>query len=965
MSMYSQENTTVIGSNTAELEQLGHTEAREWMPQFRSYLRMLLVCLFLASPLVGTAPSQAQFDFFAVPEDDPVTVTASFKPIADSQQAILEVQATMGAGYHIYSMTQKQGLPSSVTLQSKEVKRVGPFVADREPEIHPPNVDIDYETETYEGTVSWQALIEFPAGTNVADQKVALHYRGLACDATACNPYDADVTAKAKGKATEIPAKLLPEDLPAEDGQVSGPAASPSVLPEGAEQITAGSATLTGWLDARAIQPGKPFKLTIKAEMQDGYHTYPYLPASETVAAYGPSYMGVVGVSGSNKELKEFQFGAASADREPHVSVLGDLEIPEFSDTVHWTMEITVPENPGSDELVFHGVMQSQTCNESSCDVPAQLQWHVAVKVAAEPMEGRSKLTWSKLVTPAQELLTDTEKAQIFLAGLQSPSVTDVLEQQTEANGDFAGGAPFDISRLTPKPFQDSQSISLPVILGIALLGGFILNFMPCVLPVIGLKILSLVEQAGESRSRAFTFNIVYVSGMLCVFWILAFMSSFMNMGWGGQFSSGLFNITFAAVVFAMALSYLEIWEITLPSFVGMQSSKLEQRDGLMGTFFKGMVTTILATPCSGPGLATALAWCADKPASMTFLIFTFLGLGMGIPYILVAFFPSMISFLPKPGPWMNTFKQLMGFVLLGTVAFFMSYINMEYLFPTFCFLMVIWFACWLVGRLNFSSTANQWFSTWAGALGILVLSSYFIFGWQVSPQLDKQLGGGFNNRFASSWNLIAAQKYRLNSFVDSQNEKRGGAPMIIGSGNTMLASAKSERSANQQHGGIKWVPYSLQALEHYTNGEKPRTVFIDFTADWCVNCKIFERTVLHAEEISKRLGSEEVVMMIADKTQFNEEIDELLKGLGGGIQIPLYAVFPKSDPYSPIILDGTSISFENVNEVLDRVGVPSVDQVHSPEAGSQEALEMLEDEGMPVPTNVIGSLRQIGDARF
>lgn len=940
--------------------------AIRFQPAQSRWLRMLMLLILVGLTMTSPSTAKAQFglDFGGgglATGGDPVTITAKFQPVGETQQAILEVKAEIEFGYHIYSMTQKDGLPSTVSIVGDKAKLVGPFVPDRKPAIHEATIDIPYETETFEGQVIWKALIEFKPGIDVSSQRLDLKYAGLACNASNCNPYNTDAKAAAEAPVSSVPAELLPKQME-EAESVSVEDARPLELPEGSPELTAGNTTLSGWLNATVVKPGEKVTLTIQSEMEPGYHTYAYLPASESVLEYAPSYMGVVGISGTEKTVEDFGFQPAKANQEPHPGILG---APEFSDSVQWTIEFDVPKNPGTQELILHGVLQSQTCDETSCNVPEQLQWHVSVKLSDETVKGKTPLVWAKLNSQAQELLADKEKAKAFLDGLQSPAATDVLEQETEAVGQFAGGDAFDVSRLAPQPFQDSQQYSLFAILGIALLGGFILNFMPCVLPVIGLKILSLVEQAGESRSKAIAFNSVYVLGMLSVFWILAALLAVMGLGWGSQFSSTLFNVVFAAVVFAMALSYLDIWEIVLPSFVGTHSTKLESKDGWMGTFFKGAVTTILATPCSGPGLATALAWCTGKPTWLVFVVFTFLGLGMGLPYILVAIFPPIISFLPKPGPWMNTFKQVMGFVLLGTVAFFLSYLDLEYLFPTVCFLMIVWFACWLVGRLTFSSTVTRWTTTWASSIAVLILGSYLVFGWQVSEKANEFLGGDFNQRFASEWNLVSAQKDRMNSFVDRQLNNRGG---ISGMQGGMLATRSDAQGkpvslAAREHGGITWVPYSLQALEYYTNGDEPKTVFVDFTADWCQTCKVYERVVLHSEEISSRLGAEEVVAMIADKTHFNEEIDLLLNKLGGGNQIPLYAVFPKSDPYRPIVMDGTSITFANVNSVLDQVGVPAADDLADPDAPpamvekSADPVLDQEDGLPPVPTETV-SLR-------
>jgi len=409
------------------------------------------------------------------------------------------------------------------------------------------------------------------------------------------------------------------------------------------------------------------------------------------------------------------------------------------------------------------------------------------------------------------------------------------------------------------------------------------------------LKVLSLVEQAGESRAKAIAVNLVYVLGILSVFWVLAGLAAFASFGWGNQFSSAPFNIFMCGLVFAMALSFLDVWEITLPGFIGSGSTKLDNKDGWAGTFFKGVVTTILATPCSGPGLSTALAWCSGQHPINTFLVFTALGLGMGLPYIVIGFFPKSVSFLPKPGPWMNTFKEVMGFVLLATVCFFLSYIRYDLIFPTICFMFILWFVCWMIGRLDFSSTALSWVGTWAVGVLVITVGTLFCYGWDFGSE-DKP------SPVAKGYNILEGQANRVASFVDRQMENRAKLP-------------ESEHS-------FKFEKFSLAALQHYTQGENPKTVFIDFTADWCLTCKVFEGTVLHSDSVYPRLQSKDLVAMVADKTNKNKEISDLLKSFGATEQIPIYAIFPKGKPFNPIILDGSSISISAMNDIFDKLGI-------------------------------------------
>ena len=212
-------------------------------------------------------------------------------------------------------------------------------------------------------------------------------------------------------------------------------------------------------------------------------------------------------------------------------------------------------------------------------------------------------------------------------------------------------------------------------------LGGLILNIMPCVLPVIGLKILSFVEQAGHNRRRALMLNVWYSAGLLAVFFILASLAiGPQHLGWGELFGRPWFTITLSAVVFVMALSFMGVWEVPLPTFLGSgKTGELAAQEGAAGAFFKGVLTTFLATPCSAPIFAPALVWATAQPAWLTYTVFLSAGLGMASPYLLVGAFPALLRFLPKPGAWMETFKTFMGFVLMGTVVYLLAVLEPQY----------------------------------------------------------------------------------------------------------------------------------------------------------------------------------------------------------------------------------------------------------------------------------------------
>jgi thiol:disulfide interchange protein len=270
---------------------------------------------------------------------------------------------------------------------------------------------------------------------------------------------------------------------------------------------------------------------------------------------------------------------------------------------------------------------------------------------------------------------------------------------------------------------------SLWVLLGFAFLGGLILNVMPCVLPVISLKILAFLEQAGESRGRVFALNVWYCLGLLSVFAVLAALAASGRQAWGQQFTLPWFKVALTGLVFVMALSFLGVWEIPIPGFVGAGgANRLQTQEGPNGAFFKGVFTTILATPCSGPFLAPVFGYLLNQPPRMAYLIFGAVGMGMASPYLVIGAVPELLRFLPRPGRWMETVQQLMGFLLLATVVYLFTTLSTTYYISTLTLLVGLWFACWWIGRTSLTAPAGWRLAAWLGGPAVAALVGLFAF---------------------------------------------------------------------------------------------------------------------------------------------------------------------------------------------------------------------------------------------
>ena len=485
-----------------------------------------------------------------------------------------------------------------------------------------------------------------------------------------------------------------------------------------------------------------------------------------------------------------------------------------------------------------------------------------------------------------------------FTASLGEGAATQPFEAAVVAlpsDSDSANNAAFSLDNLDVEAAQGTRSIW--IVLPFAFLAGFLLNFMPCVLPVVGLKLLSFVQQAQSDRRRIFLMNLSYTAGLVFVMLVLAALAVFAGMGWGEQFSSTGFTITLAAIVFAFGLSFLGVWEIPLPGFVSTADGKAPQ-EGYAGAFSKGILSTLLATPCSGPFLGPALAWAVTQSAVFTFAVFVTVGLGMASPYLVIGAFPALIRFLPKPGNWMITFKYVMGFVMLGTVVYLLSFMDIASVVPTVLLLLGIGIALWFAGKTPFSAPRSRQLRAWGIAALMILASSSVSFGW---------LEGIMQERFETAAMSFAA------------NQRTGDS-----TGKTSFILTGDD--------GIGWNDYSPERLESAIAAGHP--VFVDFTADWCLTCKSNEATAVNTTELADALRVNQVVAMRADKTKPNPEADSLLRKLGNSAaSIPFYAVFHPENPGQPVLLDGVFGSHTAFVDAVERDAAERQETVAANEA--------------------------------
>ncbi len=436
-------------------------------------------------------------------------------------------------------------------------------------------------------------------------------------------------------------------------------------------------------------------------------------------------------------------------------------------------------------------------------------------------------------ITPAAAIAAAVNDAATTpLAATTSDSAMNAAVPNTATSQPIASTT--DAAREAP-PQQATRGLFASLLL--ALFGGLILNLMPCVLPVLSLKALSLA-QSGESRERARKHALAYTAGVLLSFaalgaLALALRKAGLALGWGFQLQQPLVVAVLALVVFAFGLSLSGLWYANLG--IGARSNALIQRGGVAGDFFTGGLAVVLATPCTAPFMGAALAYAFTGPVAGGMLVFLMLGLGLALPFLLIGFVPAFARLLPKPGAWMETLKQLLAFPLYATAAWLV----------------------WVLAKQRGADAAGLWL---AAAIALALVA----WAWT-----RMRSGGGRGWWFVVVIALLGtvwplAKLHRL---------------------------PKPEAVAAAMTNGIASVAFSEQKLADLR--AQGRVVFVNMTADWCVSCKANEKTVFARDSFRKLLDTTEAVYMVGDYTDVDPAITAYLQR-HKAVGVPLYVVYPR-----------------------------------------------------------------------
>lgn len=492
---------------------------------------------------------------------------------------------------------------------------------------------------------------------------------------------------------------------------------------------------------------------------------------------------------------------------------------------------IAVPDVMPRDPLDITLEAQWVTCSEECCQ-PGDAAATLSLS-GGEHRLSENYVRWQKLFTAGQEALEH-----------HPVDDSEVAVLTTVVHGSHDTSA---------------EGIGLAWALLLALMGGLCLNLMPCVLPVISLKIMSFVKMAGQGGRQALYHAIAFSIGIVVSFWFLAALMLSLQaygnaVGWGFQLQEPLFVAILAVVLFLLAMNLFGIFEVgaLFAAWVGTRGASMHgsgrgggRSSGIIASFSSGVLATAVATPCTGPFLGSAIGVAVIMPPLAALAIFTAMGLGMALPYLLLSAFPGLMRFVPKPGPWMQTFKELMGFLMLATV---------------------LWLV-WVFGAQT-DTVAVTWLL--GGFLSLAL--GLWIYGKWATPLSSKVM------RIAGLLLLLVC----------------GGAAaecLVMATAETTTTTSISSTLAERDIAAVEWEPFDPERLESLRQRGVP--VFVDFTAKWCLICQT-NHLVLSSAEVRSAMAAKGFVKMKADWTKRDSVITKWLRDYGRG-GVPLYLVFQSS----------------------------------------------------------------------
>jgi thiol:disulfide interchange protein DsbD len=536
------------------------------------------------------------------------------------------------------------------------------------------------------------------------------------------------------------------------------------------------------------------------------------------------------------------------------ITPLGKLAVYEGSVKLRVPFRILKTADGGN--YVVHLDLQTQACNAVSCFIPQDKKLTVTIHVSA-PESGRH-------ITPAPKVASNGGQGT---TGELTTSGTAVGQRSGQIARTAAASLAQQLAYIRDHPYAPANHMNIPLwaLVLFAFVGGLILNVMPCVLPVIPIKVMAMVEQAHGSRQKALRHAMAFTIGVLTLFMAIALVLGVQKLTgdklyfYGEQFQNPFFVVSLVVVVALAGLSMLGVWTVNLPQAVYTAGPK---SSGYAGSFFTGLLATVLATPCSAPFLGVMITWALGRPIIITILFFALVGVGMAAPYLILALFPGAIAKVPRAGRWSELLKQGLGIITIGVAVYLLGTLHDRHeiligAFVTLSFCLGAWI--WGQWPIYGMSEARVWtIRTTAVAVSVLATAGTVWF-----------LSGGT---------------------PVSQPPTAASQPLNDG------ATAVAQSSFAINH----WQPFTIFRMKAAL--KKGHPVVVDFTANWCVNCKFVKATVLESPAVRTNFSQAAVVLLRADLTKQNPVAQSLLVKLGGR-SIPFLAIFSPRSPYRPEVL--------------------------------------------------------------
>jgi thiol:disulfide interchange protein/DsbC/DsbD-like thiol-disulfide interchange protein len=425
-----------------------------------------------------------------------------------------------------------------------------------------------------------------------------------------------------------------------------------------------------------------------------------------------------------------------------------------------------------------------------------------------------------------------------------------------EIAADFSGAGAAELKagpRFAPLPHADKEpESSFAMLLLLAMVGGLILNLMPCVFPVLSIKAISVVEQAKKDpaavRAKGLVFAAGVIGSMLCLAAVLlALRAGGEQIGWGFQLQSPLFVTLLVYLLLAVGLNLSGVFEVG-GGLAGVGDG-LTHGDGYRASFFTGLLTTLVATPCTAPFMAPALGAALTQSAFRALCIFAALGVGLALPYVLLSFAPWMRRVLPKPGAWMDTLKQIFAFPIYASAA-------------------------WLLWVLSHETSS---FGLAAALAGIVLIG---LAAWAYQKSHAASGGGKIAVLVTAVAALLIAVILPLR-FAD-------------------VAAASTGDSAQTKPSDDEWQPYSAARVAELSAAGRP--LLVNFTASWCLTCLVNERNAFSDSAVQKIFHDKKVTLMKGDWTNRDPAITHALAAFGRA-GVPLYVVYNSKVGAEPLVL--------------------------------------------------------------